>query len=201
MKTAVLLGFNGVLARPTYERGRSRLAALARRPLPDANGIFESDRYLAFASGQLSAENFLVGLGKSLGIDAPYESLVDAWNESLTPWTEVADVVGRTMAGEHPVYLVATIDPLRVAHLEPVIPQMRRLAGRYLSFDAHTVQPDPAFTAAALARFHLQGAQCVFIESTPGAVEAARMAGVPGFHFTGDVRALVEFLRRWDHEV
>ena len=66
----------------------------------------------------------------------------------------------------------------------------------FLSSEHGLLKPDPAFYRAALDRFHLDGAACLFVDDDPRNVEGALEAGIgAGIVFHGDTAVLRERMR------
>lgn len=199
--TVVLTGLTDVLVRLRADRGLRSISNFARGKAarPEAPGrLYETERVLAFRSGQLSAEHFLLGLAQSYAWpDVGYAGLAAAWADAIEPNAEVAAVMESALDHGHPVYLFAGTDPLHFERARELLPVLRRFTGLYPTFEAGVSPESAEFYRRGCERFGLAPAGCVCIDVDARAVEAANNAGVPGHLFTGDVAELRAFLARW----
>ena len=58
------------------------------------------------------------------------------------------------------------------------------------------MKPDTAIFQLLCTRYGLDPATCVFVDDNPDNCEAARVAGMDAFRYTGDADALEEFFYR-----
>ncbi len=200
--TVVLTGLTDVLVRLRADRGLRSISNFARgkAPRPEAPGrLYDSERVLAFRAGQLTAQNFLVGLAQSYGwTDVGYEGLAAAWADAIEPNAEVAAVMESALDHGHAVYLFAGTDPLHFQRARELLPVLHRFTGLYPTFEAGVSPESLEFYRRGCERFGLAPAGCVCVDVDPRAVDAASQAGVPGHIFTGDVAELKAFLTRWN---
>lgn len=66
----------------------------------------------------------------------------------------------------------------------------------YRSADHHMVKPEQRFFDEAIARFHLDKVECVFIDDSPSNAEGGRHAGIDSIVFHNDVVELKQKLFR-----
>jgi len=199
--TVVLTGLTDVLVRLRADRGLRSIGNLARgkSPRPDSTSrLFETERVLAFRSGQLSPRQFLLGLAQAYQWpDASYDALAAAWTDALEPNAGVAALFEAALDHGHPVYLFGGTDPLHFQRARELLPALRRFTGLYPTFEAGCSPESLEFYRRGCERFGLAPANCVCVDVDPRAVDAASQAGVPGMIFTGDVNELRSFLGRW----
>ncbi len=199
--TAVLFGLADVLVHLRLERGLRTLSAYARgnaqRPAtPDR--LFGSDRALAYQTGQLTPEQFLLGLAQGYGWpDVSYAQLASAWSDALDPWPEMAALAEDVVGKGHAAYLFASTDPLHFARARELLPVLKRFVALYPSFESHAPATTRVYFDRALERFGLSAAGCVFLDADPRSVDAAKSAGIPAFLVRDDPEAVRVFLRRW----
>lgn len=69
------------------------------------------------------------------------------------------------------------------------------LDGLVVSGKERLMKPGTAIFRLLCDRYGLDPATCVFVDDNPDNCEAARVAGMTAFHYTGDVEALEECLK------
>ena len=69
------------------------------------------------------------------------------------------------------------------------------LDGLVVSGKERLMKPGCAIFRLLCDRYGLDPATCVFVDDNPDNCEAARVAGMAAFHYTGDVEALEEYLK------
>ena len=69
------------------------------------------------------------------------------------------------------------------------------LDGLVVSGKERLMKPGTAIFRLLCDRYGLDPATCVFVDDNPDNCEAARVAGMTAFHYTGDVEALEEYLK------
>lgn len=200
--TVVLTGLTDVLVRLRADRGLRSIANFARGKAarPEAPGrLYESERVLSFRAGQITAQQFLLGLAQSYAWpDVGYEGLAAAWADAIEPNAEVAAVMEAALDHGHAVYLFAGTDPLQFQRARELVPALRRFTGLYPTFEAGVSPESLEFYRRGCERFGLTPSACVCVDVDPRAVDAASQAGIPGHIFTGDVAELRAFLGRWN---
>ena len=60
------------------------------------------------------------------------------------------------------------------------------------------IKPDPAIFRLFCLRYRLDPAECLFVDDNTDNCEGARVAGMQGYHYTGDAAALEAVTRVQD---
>lgn len=121
--------------------------------------------------------------------------------ECLARWPEHSRVIEPTNALAHRlhkagwgVYVLSNASD-RIEEQLGRAPVFDFLDGLVVSGKERLMKPGTAIFRLLCDRYGLDPATCVFVDDNPDNCEAARVAGMTAFHYTGDVEALEERLK------
>lgn len=121
--------------------------------------------------------------------------------ECLARWPEHSRVIEPTNALAHRlhkagwgVYVLSNASD-RIEEQLGRAPVFDFLDGLVVSGKERLMKPGTAIFRLLCDRYGLDPATCVFVDDNPDNCEAARVAGMTAFHYTGDVEALEEYLK------
>ena len=99
----------------------------------------------------------------------------------------------RLRADGFKLYITSNMDTLHGAQM-PEVPITHYFDGMILSGEIGVRKPAKAFFEAALSRFHLTAAECLFIDDLPENVAGAAECGIEGLVFKGNVDEAAIFI-------
>ncbi|MCL2445370.1 MAG: HAD family phosphatase [Oscillospiraceae bacterium] len=101
-----------------------------------------------------------------------------------------AELIPQLQARGHRLYLL-TNTPLAIHENYDAVPRFTQFDGMFASCDVGLLKPDEAFYRAFLQHFHLQAAECLFIDDLPENCVGANRVGIDTFCFdTRDLAGL-----------
>lgn len=159
------------------------------------NEIFRSVEWVGLDRGTLDEEAakelILNRLPRRLHSIA--SDLLDTWDEPVAPIPGTFELVERLKQNGYKIYLLSNAS-VRQHKYWAKIPASQFFDGKLISADVHHIKPEPEIYQKFLNKFGLVPEECVFIDDTPGNVEAALRANMAGIVFHGNVQELVQKL-------
>ncbi len=160
------------------------------------NEIFRSVEWVMLDRGtvdeEAAKETILNRLPKRLHSIA--SDLLDTWDEPPFPIPGTFELVERLKQNGYKIYLLSNASVRQHKYWEK-IPASRFFDGKLISADIHHIKPEPEIYQEFLDKFGLIPEECVFIDDTPGNVEAALRANIAGIVFHGNIADLTNRLR------
>lgn len=197
--TSVLFDLGNVLVKLDLERGLAHLKRLVGDRAPatlEVASVFFSEVSLACNRGEITSEQFLTTLRQALNApEVPLNLLAEAWCDIFIPWPEMESLADEVIAAGHPTYLMSNTDPIHYGFLANRIPVLRRFTAINLSFESRFLKPDPRFFTDAISRYHLEPADCAYLDDRADHVESAMSVGIPSMVHRGDVEEARAFLQ------
>ena len=111
------------------------------------------------------------------------------WEIYLDPVPGMAELVGQLKAAGCGIYLLSNASVALRTYF-PRIPGSAYFDGLMVSAEEKLVKPQPEIFRLLCDRFHLNPAECVFVDATPANVESAILTGMDGLVFYGDAQRL-----------
>ena len=122
-------------------------------------------------------------------LHAAAHRLIWEWEIPMEPVEGMAGFVKECKERGFGVYLLSNAS-FRQPEYWPQIPGSEYFDGTVISAYEHLVKPSPEIFRILLDRFHLNAADCYFIDDLPGNVAGAESVGMTGILFEGDVEKL-----------
>ena len=116
-------------------------------------------------------------------------ALIFSWEKPMEPIPGMADFARDCKRAGLGVYLLSNASR-RQREYWPDIPGSEYFDGAVISAPLRLTKPDKAIYRALLDQFHLDAAECLFIDDMPVNVAGAIEAGMRGIVFSGNVSAL-----------
>jgi HAD superfamily hydrolase (TIGR01509 family) len=179
--TNVLIDLGGVLYEIDIEHTMQRYRALSGRRAESLSD--QSQQPLTWFTqldrGEIDIDTFARGLQQDLALDADLITIKQIWRELLIGvFPGRAEVLARLSRHYHLALLSNTSryhhDHYRAA-CEPLFAHMDHL---FFSFEMGLTKPDPAIYRQALAQAGWQAEETLFMDDSPGNLEAAQAEGI-----------------------
>lgn len=153
--------------------------------------IFNAPEWPMMDSGALDEPDFEAIALKKLPerLHASARRLIYAWERPIIPMPGMAELIADCKAKGMGIYLLSNASRRQRAYW-PSIPGSAYFDGGVVSAFERQVKPNPDIFHTLLDRYHLDPADCLFVDDTLPNVQTARALGMRGFHFTGDAEAL-----------
>lgn len=159
--------------------------------------VFQSADWVMMDRGSVSQEDFLARVRTRLPerLHAAAEELTLRWDNPPLQVEGMEALVKELTEQGYGVYLLSNAG-MRHHEYWPKFPVSRYFTDRvFISSDHLLLKPEPAFYEKALETFSLDRGACVFIDDSPGNVEAAMRVGLDAIVFFGDAARLRRQLR------
>jgi HAD superfamily hydrolase (TIGR01509 family) len=185
--TSLLLDLGNVLVGVDPARALASLSRLAGLELADTATAFGlvADINDAFDRGEIDADGFRAQVCARLGVEAAAAELDTAWSAMLVELPQTKGLVAE-LAEHHALYMLSNTDPIHFAAVRArCAGWLDRFTGLHLSYETGLAKPDPAFFEAAIERFDLDRASCLFLDDRQQNVAAAEETGIPSKQVTG----------------
>lgn len=191
----VIFDLGGVLVDPDLPRLRRNLAALFRREVEAVDAaVFSSGLKEAHDLGALSPDEFHLRVCAGLDREVSAARFAAAWCDLFSERDEAVALLPE-LAGRCRLFVGSNTDPLHAGYLRDVYRWTDLFEDAWLSFEARTAKPDPAFLLGALAAFSLPAEHALFLDDRAENVAAAARLGLRTVHVT-DRGAVARGLRR-----
>lgn len=153
--------------------------------------VFASVEWACLDRGTMDDAQALAAMNRRLParLHPAAQMLVSHWNEPVLPVEGMAALLRELKAKGLGLYLLSNA-ARRQHEYWPCVPGSEQFDGTFISADWLLVKPQPEIYRALYACWGLQPQECFFIDDSPQNVEGARMTGMEGAVFHGDVREL-----------
>lgn len=91
--------------------------------------------------------------------------------------------IARRLGGRYRTALVSNTNPLHFQYCLDLLPVLKLLPKRFLSYELGTLKPEPSYYEQILRKLTLPSTKIVFIDDTPENVRGATAAGMKGIVF------------------
>ena len=115
------------------------------------------------------------------------------WPESLTPLPGAEDFLRAMKARGFKLYALSNA-PARYAQFKANIPILKLFDGEVISALVGRSKPGAAFFRYALDTFHLNPAECLFVDDLAPNAAGAQSLGIMSYVFDGDYRRLTALI-------
>ena len=155
--------------------------------------IFASADWPRLDSGEVTEEVLLEKAKKNLPehLHGAAEHLIMAWDQPIEPVEGMADLVKECKERGWGVYLLSNAS-FRQKEYWPQIPGSEYFDGTVVSACEGCMKPDVRIYEILLDRFHLNPADCWFIDDVPANIAGAERAGIRGILFDGQAATVRE---------
>lgn len=115
--------------------------------------------------------------------------LIFHWNEPIEPISGMSEFLSECKDAGFGLYLLSNAS-FRQPDYWHNVPGSALFDGVMISAFEGCTKPSPEMYIRLLERFHLRAEECFFIDDTKENIDGAKLVGIRGFHFTGDVEKL-----------
>jgi HAD superfamily hydrolase (TIGR01509 family) len=143
-----------------------------------------------YERGAISTYECLEKLGEVLDYEHEKDSIRRAFASILGDPVEGMDRVVERASHHYTVALVSNTNPIHISLAEEQVRSIALFPLRFLSYELHTLKPEPEYYAKVLRGLALSPPEVVFIDDRPENVAGASEAGMTGILFA-DAAALV----------
>lgn len=159
--------------------------------------LFRSVEWIQMDRGAISDEEAVASVCARLPerLHQAVRDILDNWHQDIPPLDGVYDLVKELQEKGYGIYLLSNTSA-RFHSFRKNIPALQFFDGEFISADHHMVKPEPRIYQQFLAKFALEGQECVFIDDVPHNVEAAILCGLNGIVYHNDPARLRRQLRQ-----
>jgi FMN phosphatase YigB (HAD superfamily) len=198
MLRALLIDLDGVIRLWRSQENPAAEAAFGLPPGSVRRVAFAPERLLPVITGQIRDEAWRLQIRDQLALEFPGADVAGAVAWWSSPYGEVDSAV-LELIGECRARAAVVL----ITNATSRLPDDLRRLGLDGAFDhvinssvVGAVKPNPAIFQAALVAAGVAAADALFVDDTPGHVEAARRLGIAGHHYTGPAALRDELLAR-----
>ncbi len=183
----VIFDMDGVLCQTDFSRRNDELAQrIGVTAAAIEAAIYKSGFEHEADQGRFTAEQYLQGMTKRLGVTVDRADWVAARQAAMTPNEDMlalAGALGRRLG----TAMLTNIGPLLRAHIGEVFPQVVELFGAQVFFSCEfgTGKEGTTVFALVLERIGATPAETLFIDDSAEYIANARAAGLNVHHFRG----------------
>jgi putative hydrolase of the HAD superfamily len=165
-----------------------KLSRFARESPKDPSKLFsylfdfEGGAVNLYETGKISSEEFFRSLKESFRLSLSFEEFVPIWNEIFSEDGEVSEIL-RSLKREFRLGLISNTNPLHFDYIVPRYPIVRIFEKWILSHQIGFKKPAPEIFRKAIEWASVEPRRILFIDDTPGHVEAAVSLGLQALHF------------------
>lgn len=120
--------------------------------------------------------------------------LLSKWDRPILPVEGMAELVKELKENGYGIYLLSNAS-VRQHEYWPRVPGAEYFDGTLISADVKLVKPQPEIYRVFYEKFHLDPAECIFIDDNHNNIEGAVYTGMQGIVFHNDMAELREELR------
>ncbi len=157
---------------------------------------FGSKEWLMADAGEISrfaADNAMLDHARAAGYSFEVQEVIDHWPNILRTRRDVVDIAAQLKAQGFRLYCLSNIASDTAALLRRRS-FWRLFDGHVLSCDINRLKPDPAIYNALLEQYHLNPAECIFIDDNEANVRSAHKLGITSILMTSEASDLVKNL-------
>lgn len=120
--------------------------------------------------------------------------VMNTWFEKMTPIPGMAEVVQMLKRNGYSIYLLSNVSQ-DFYSFRDLVPGMSYFDGKFISSDWQCIKPDAEIYQLFFSHFHLEPAECFFIDDLATNIEAADNQGMQGHIFDGNISELTSSLK------
>ncbi|MFZ5516020.1 MAG: HAD family hydrolase [Candidatus Zhuqueibacterota bacterium] len=180
----VIFDLGRVLIDVDVDRCLNRFADEFHVSVPEILGNNDNRAHADFMVGKIDEEEFHRLTCQRFSQQVELETLRAMWLTMLgQPKRDTIAVLAALVAQNMPVALLSNVDPWHYQHCEEVIPEIRRIEKKYLSYLIKLKKPDLEIFNYVAADLKIPAEQCLFVDDLLENVEAANKIGMATVHF------------------
>ncbi len=159
------------------------------------NELFASKYWLMFDHGTITKDNLKIKVNQS--INPKYHQItndiIDNWYRHAPVIDEMHELIKMLHDHGHKIYLLSNTS-IQFDEYKDSIPTFKYFSGFYISARTKLVKPTKEIFVDFLKTFNLKAGNCIFIDDINENVEGAKLVGIDGYCFDGDVKKFKSYL-------
>ncbi|MBO5408587.1 MAG: HAD family phosphatase [Clostridia bacterium] len=151
--------------------------------------------------GAITDEEVIAGFCSRLPEELHEDARIvyENWVNTMTPVPGMSRLIRELKRKGYKLYLLSNIS-VGFAETYHTVPWIRSLFehfdGLVLSGTIKMAKPDREIFEYVLDQFHLKAEECLFIDDVHKNLDGARLVGINGYHFDGDVSKLRNYIEQ-----
>lgn len=121
--------------------------------------------------------------------------LIENWHKEMPPYEEMELLTRQLKENGYRLYLLSNTCK-RFHEFRVNIPALRYFEGEFISADYRMLKPELIIFQTFYQHFNLNPAECFFVDDNNANIEAAKMTGMSGFIYRGDVEKCRAAMRK-----
>ena len=152
--------------------------------------VFRSDEWLMLDRGTISQDEAAARIaGRNPELAQAIHTVFDNWMPLMTPIEPTVELLSRLKGAGYRLYYLSNFHVLAFAWLLERRPFFRQFDGGVVSYEVHSLKPEPEIYQELLRRYDLQAEHCLFLDDMHDNVDTARTLGMQAIQVT-DFEAL-----------
>ena len=183
MHKAIIFDLGKVLIPFDFMRGYRGLEGYCPHATPEirrriaATGLVEP-----FEKGFIEPRDFVAQLTDALDLRIAYDEFCRIWNCIFTGQL-IPDRVLESLASRYRLLLLSNTNHLHFEMIREKYKLIRYFDDLILSYEVHSMKPEPAIYQAAIERSGCRPEECFYTDDIGGFVEAAKREGIDAVQF------------------
>ena len=160
------------------------------------NLFFDSDLTDKYERGQISSQDFFVGVKTMLKANIAFKEFVPIWNEIFWPMEGMYEILD-TLKGQFRIYLVSNVNELHFDHLHNKFPEYFQFFDYlFLSYKLGLRKPDLSIYQLIIKDLNMSPSQIIYTDDRIELVEPAKEIGLDAFVFKSKEQFIGELRKR-----
>jgi HAD superfamily hydrolase (TIGR01509 family) len=134
-----------------------------------------------YERGEIQSPDFFDTLRHTIGFKAPFDTFATAFSNIFTPIPDMIDLLVSLNSNGTPTAVLSNTNELQINHIRQNHPFFSLFDHQILSFQHHTMKPDPALYLVLQSLTRRHGRQIVFLDDRPENVHTALSLGWQAF--------------------
>ncbi|MEW6510797.1 MAG: HAD family phosphatase [Bacteroidota bacterium] len=182
---AVIFDFGKVVCDFDIGRFLSRAALYSTKSPAELRAVMTSATPIAthYETGEMTSDEFYQAICNLASLDMPKAKFIDAYTDIFTPIPRTFELIKR-LKGSYRLALLSNTsewhfkEGIRPVAVFPLFDTVT------LSFQVKAMKPDPRIYQDAIQKLDLPADACIYIDDIAEFVEAGRVLGLHGIHYT-----------------
>lgn len=183
MHKAVIFDLGKVLVPFDFMLGYRALEAHCPHRVPEIRQrIAASGLVGPFEKGLIEPRDFFTRLSAVLDLELDYSSFCDIWS-CIFSGQLIPDRVLESLARRYRLLLLSNTNQIHFEMIRENYPLIRHFHSLVLSFEVHSLKPEPEIFRAAIDRAECRAEECFYTDDIGSFVDAARREGMDAVQF------------------
>lgn len=196
MPKAIIFDLGKVLVPFDFKIGYRALEAACPYKAEEIRGrIAKTGLVERLEKGLIGSQDFVGRLSEALELRLEYADFCRAWS-SIFYGQLLADALLESLAAQYRLLLLSNTNAIHWEMIRENYPMIRYFHDLILSFEVHSMKPEPEIFEAAVARAGCRAEECFFTDDIADNVEAAKRLGMDAVQFESAAQLEKEMARR-----